>query len=92
MSKEGKTSLKELRKLEKEMKKEWVRERISISLNICPVCSSHIVRQDEEILEKPKSYLFGLIKVKERIWDVRQICSKDKSHYENAYYKNRGCF
>jgi len=75
-------TLSELRQLKIEKDEEDKRRDLSISLGFCPICGCRIIRQNLEILNPPKKYLFGLITKRTKIWDYRTFCSKDKSHYE----------
>lgn len=78
-----KPTLEELEKKEQELKNEKRREYLAISLNICPICGSPIIREDYEKYDKPKGW--WIFKINGYEWDYRKICSKDKSHYENKY-------
>ena len=59
------------------------RRKLCIKHNICPECGSPIIRQDYELYDKPKRFLFWTIKGIG--WDERRVCSKDKSHYEECW-------
>lgn len=52
-----------------------------IKANICPKCGENLIREDYELYDKPKKFLF--IKIKGHDWDYRVFCSKNKSHYED---------
>ena len=65
------------------------RIELAISLNICPDCGNELITEELEILDHPKSYLFGLIVIKTKLWDYRKVCVFDKYHYEDkGYYCN----
>jgi hypothetical protein len=81
-----KPTLEELEQKEEERKKEQKRVQLAISLDICPVCSSSIIRQDYEKYDKPKGW--WIFKTYGYEWDHRKICMKDPLHYEDKkdYY------
>lgn len=69
------------------------RYELAVSLRICPCCSSPIISEPIEIFDKPKTFLFGLIKIKKKRWDYRNICSTDKNHYEDkGFYSDDSCY
>lgn len=61
------------------------RIELSIYLDICPVCGSSIIEEKQEVYDKPKKFLLGLITIRYYNWDYRKICSIDKSHYEGKW-------
>lgn len=46
------------------------------------------MNQNLETFKKPIFLLFGLIKIKEKLWDERKVCSNDSSHYEYKTMNN----
>lgn len=82
----NKPTLESLEQKEKERKNERKRYFLAISLDICPICGSPIIREDYEKYDKPKGW--WIFKSNGYKWDCRKICSKDKSHYEDKekYY------
>lgn len=76
-------TLEELEKISLEKELEAKRIKLSIKLNLCPVCGADIIDEDLEIYDTPKKYFFGLIQSKSKIWDTRQVCSANKEHYED---------
>ena len=78
-------TLEELEVLNEERKLESRRRYLSISLNICPTCGANIIEERYEVYDKPFKMFFGLIQIKGKKWDVRMLCSKDKTHYEIKY-------
>jgi len=71
-----KPKLEELKQLQLEKENEVERRKLAIELNICPECGEPIIQENKEILDNPKWY------IKTKTWDVRLVCSKDKTHYE----------
>lgn len=70
----------------KKANQEIERVALAISLDVCPCCGAPIVDEPVEVYDKPKKYLFGLIKIKKKTWGYRKICSKRKTHYEDKGY------
>lgn len=65
------------------IRNEEIRVRRCYSHRICPSCGAQLVNERVEILEAPRRYLFGLIKITKKVWDYRVICSRNKNHFED---------
>lgn len=76
-------NLHKLKRKQKDIDEEQRKIQLSISLRICPICDAKIISEETEILYKPKKYFFGLFKKYTKTWDHRNVCSKDKTHYED---------
>ena len=81
----NKPTIEQLKVIESKKEAERKRIKLAISLDICPCCGSEIIMENVEKYDKPKSYLFGLIKIYEYTWDYRAVCSNKKEHFEDKY-------
>ena len=82
-----KPTLNFLEREQEKRTKEKKRTELAISMNICPMCGAPIKTYEDfwEVYDKPKRFLFGLIKITGTSWDIYEVCSKDDSHYVHKY-------
>lgn len=77
-----KPTIEELQEIKNDEDKERTRVNLTLSLNLCPECGTILTVERFEKFHKPESYLFGLIKIYGKMWDMRVVCPNDVNHYE----------
>ena len=82
MNCENAPTLEALKEIQEAREKDKKRIELALSLKICPCCGSYIISQPYEPYERPRT-VFGIVTSKGKVWDRREVCRKDKSHYES---------